>query len=84
MLNANIHFLHVKPGNQQYISPSRVLVVPLEVTHTKCTLGRVLLTLSSASAALKAAIFGSTTLATLWYLHMEAAQLHKPACQKRR
>lgn len=36
-------------------------------------------TLNSASAARIVAILGSTTLATSWYLHMAAAQLHRPA-----
>lgn len=35
--------------------------------------------LSCASAARRASILGSTTLATLWYVHIASAQLHKPA-----
>eukprot|EP00955_Chlamydomonas_euryale_P005077 54229-Chlamydomonas_euryale.AAC.9 len=36
-------------------------------------------TLSSASASRSVAILGSTTLATLWYVHIDSAQLQRPA-----
>lgn len=38
-----------------------------------------ILTLNSASASRNFRILGSTMLATSWYLHMAAAQLHNPA-----
>ena len=36
-------------------------------------------TFSLASAPRRATILGSTTLATSWYVHIAAAQLHRPA-----